>query len=80
MFKPFEQQAATLTQAQIIELLQAHEALHRCHQTLHQKNQNLQTENDQLNAQLDWFKRQLFGRKSEKRLLCDNPHQLNLEE
>ncbi|MGK0171489.1 MAG: transposase [Gammaproteobacteria bacterium] len=28
-----------------------------------------------LEHQLDWFKRQLFGRKSEKRLLKDNPHQ-----
>jgi hypothetical protein len=28
-----------------------------------------------LEHQLDWFKRQLFGRKSEKRLLEDNPHQ-----
>ncbi|WP_220781909.1 transposase, partial [Shewanella sairae] len=30
-----------------------------------------------LQQQLDWFKRQLFGRKSEK-LLVDNPHQDSL--
>ena len=30
---------------------------------------------ESLNHQLDWFKRQLFGRKSEKRELEDNPHQ-----
>jgi transposase len=28
-----------------------------------------------LEQQLDWFKRQLFGRKSEKRALEPNPHQ-----
>lgn len=32
-----------------------------------------------LQQQLDWFKRQLFGRKSEK-LLVDNPHQDSLFE
>jgi len=30
-----------------------------------------------LKQQLDWFKRQLFGRKSEKRII-ENPHQLDL--
>ena len=34
-------------------------------------------ERDALKQQLDWFKRQLFGRKSEKRLI-DNPDQLDL--
>ena len=37
----------------------------------------LREERDALQHQLDWFKRQLFGRKSEKRLL-DNPDQLDL--
>ena len=37
----------------------------------------LQAENAALKQQLDWFKRQLFGRKSEKRLI-DNPDQLDL--
>jgi transposase len=37
----------------------------------------LQVENASLKQQLDWFKRQLFGRKSEKRLI-DNPDQLDL--
>ena len=32
-----------------------------------------------LEHQLDWFKRQLFGRKSEKRILEDNPNQPLLE-
>jgi transposase len=40
-------------------------------------NEQLRQERDALKQQLDWFKRQLFGRKSEKRLL-DNPDQLDL--
>lgn len=40
-------------------------------------NELLRQERDALKQQLDWFKRQLFGRKSEKRLL-DNPNQLDL--
>ena len=32
-----------------------------------------------LEHQLEWFKRQLFGRKSEKRLLEDHPNQPLLE-
>ncbi len=40
-------------------------------------NAQLREERDALKQQLDWFKRQLFGRKSEKRLL-ENPDQLDL--
>lgn len=39
----------------------------------------LKAENDALRRQLDWFQRQLFGRKSEKRLI-ENPDQLGLAE
>lgn len=39
--------------------------------------QALQAEVASLKQQLDWFKRQLFGRKSEKRLI-ENPDQLDL--
>ena len=39
----------------------------------------LRSEVDSLKQQLDWFQRQLFGRKSEKRLI-DNPDQLGLAE
>lgn len=39
----------------------------------------LEAENEALRRQLDWFKRPLFGRKSEKRLI-DNPAQLSLAE
>jgi transposase len=40
-------------------------------------NERLREERDALKQQLDWFKRQLFGRKSEKRLI-ENPDQLDL--
>ena len=39
----------------------------------------LRSEVDNLKQQLDWFKRQLFGRKSEKRLI-EHPDQLGLAE
>ena len=42
-------------------------------------NEQLRQERDALKQQLDWFKRQLFGRKSEKRLI-ENPDQLGLAE
>lgn len=38
---------------------------------------DLQDENAQLKSQLDWFKKQLFGPKSEKRVI-ENPHQGSL--
>ena len=51
------------------------------------QNQQLQSslkaslqENESLKQQLNWFKRQLFGEKSEKRLLIDNPDQMDLGE
>ena len=37
---------------------------------------SLKQENESLNAQLDWFKRQLFGQKSEKRQVIQNPDQV----
>ena len=40
--------------------------------------EQLQAEYDALKQQLDWFKRQLFGQKSEKRLDIDPAEQLNL--
>jgi transposase len=35
-------------------------------------------ENATLKRQVDWFKRQLFGRKSERRLRAPDPQQLSL--
>ena len=40
--------------------------------------EQLQAEYDALRHELDWFKRQLFGSKSEKRLDLDDEAQLNL--
>ena len=40
--------------------------------------EQLQAEYDALKYELDWFKRQLFGQKSEKRLDLDDEAQLNL--
>jgi len=39
---------------------------------------SLEAEVQSLKAQLDWFKKQLFGQKSEKRLVDANPHQASL--
>ena len=33
---------------------------------------------ENLKSQLDWFKRQLFGQKSEKRLIIQNPDQISI--
>ena len=38
----------------------------------------LESEVQSLKAQLNWFKKQLFGQKSEKRLVDENPHQASL--
>jgi len=40
--------------------------------------EQLHTKMDQMQQQLDWFKRQLFGQKSEKRLLVDSTIQQSL--
>ena len=53
----WEEQAATLSPADIVALL---------------------AENAKLKRQLEWFQRQLFGRKSEKRLREPDPDQLSL--
>jgi hypothetical protein len=53
----WEEQAATLSPADIVALL---------------------AENANLKRQLEWFQRQLFGRKSEKRLREPDPAQLSL--
>ena len=58
------ERAARLSQADIIALLQRQEAL--------------EAQNLQLQQQNQWFKRQLFGRKSERRLLTPDAHQLSL--
>jgi transposase len=59
-----EERAARLSQTDIIALLQRQEAL--------------EARNVELQRQNEWFRRQLFGRKSERRLLTPDAHQLPL--
>ena len=59
-----EEQAATLRPPEILRLLRQQRAL--------------QEQNAALKRQVEWFQRQLFGRKSEKRLREPDPDQLSL--
>src|SRR5919109_938181 len=59
-----EEQAATLRPPEILALLQ--------------QQRELQEQNAALKRQVEWFQRQLFGRKSEKRLRAPDPAQLSL--
>ena len=59
-----EEQAATLRPPEILALLV--------------QQRELQEQNAKLKRQVEWFQRQLFGRKSEKRLREPDPHQLSL--
>jgi hypothetical protein len=55
-----EEQAATLRPPEILALLV--------------QQRELQEQNAALKRQVEWFQRQLFGRKSEKRLREPDPH------
>ena len=59
-----EEQAATLRPPEILALLV--------------QQRELQEQNAALKRQVEWFQRQLFGRKSEKRLREPDPEQLSL--
>src|SRR5215470_10665141 len=59
-----EEQAATLRPPEILALLVQH--------------RELQEQNAALKRQVEWFQRQLFGRKSERRLREPDPDQLSL--
>ena len=63
---PTPGEAARMTAEQLVELSRV--------------NVQLRHERDTLKHQLEWFKRQLFGTKSEKRLPPPNPSQLTLGE
>jgi hypothetical protein len=43
-----------------------------------QKNSLLENENVELKRQIAWFQKQIFGSKSERRHVDDNPHQIPL--
>ena len=59
-----EEQAATLRPHEIVALLESQ--------------RELREQNAALQRQVEWFKRQLFGRKSERRLREPDPQQLSL--
>ena len=63
---PTPAEAAQWAPERVVELAQAHAALQREVQTIQH--------------QLEWFRRQLFGQKSEKRPLAPHPAQLHLGE
>jgi transposase len=66
-----EEQAAALRPAEIVALLATHQELVR-------QKADLEVRNADLTRQLEWFKRQLFGRKSERRLREPDAQQLPL--
>jgi len=63
---PLEEQAASLSRDEIVSLLKS--------------KQELASRVDELTRQLEWFKRQLFGSKSERRLLSPDARQIALGE
>jgi len=69
----FEEQATSMNRDEIVSLLVAH-------QTLKQSHQDLQHSHDKLADQVAWFKRQLFGSKSERRVCDPEGRQLTLGE
>lgn len=72
--------AASMAQEQIVSLLASHQDLSLQYSGLVQKHNQLKKRTDQLQQQLDWFKRQLFGAKSERRVNVDESRQLTLGE
>ena len=75
----FESQAASMTRDEIVSLLKTHQELQGSHQELQRFHQELQQSHDDLLRQVEWFKRQLFGSKSERRLFTPDGHQLTAE-
>ena len=69
----FDEQAATLDRKEIVGLLASH-------QQLTNSVNSLTTRNEELMRQLDWFKRQMFGSKSERRFVDADGRQLSLGE
>ena len=65
----FEQQAATMSRCDIVALLALHSELKSSHS-------DLEAAYTEAQQQLDWFKRQLFGSKSERRLVSPGGRQL----
>jgi len=68
-----EERAASMNKDEIVSLLASHQNITQQHSQLELKYDNLQ-------QQLDWFKRQLFGSKSERHFPSDESRQLTLGE
>ena len=76
----FDETAATLDRKSIVELLASHQQLTSSVNTLTTDNDGLKSRVQELARQLEWFKRQLFGSKSERRLVDPDGRQLDLGE
>uniref|UniRef100_A0ABX1PTI3 IS66 family transposase n=2 Tax=Aromatoleum TaxID=551759 RepID=A0ABX1PTI3_9RHOO len=70
---PTREEAARWTAEQVVDLARERLAL-GC------RFDAMKLEVEAMKHQLDWFRRQLFGQKSEKRLVDAHPHQMNLGE
>lgn len=68
-----EPRAESLSPAEVAALLASHRSLEA-------SNEKLEAQVAELRHQLDWFKKQLFGSKSERRLVEPSPDQLSLGE
>jgi transposase len=69
----FDARASAMSHAEIVELLKVHDALKRTlEEVMHSR--------DELSRQVEWFKRQLFGAKSERRVFDEVGRQLTLGE
>jgi transposase len=69
----FDSQAEAMSREEIISLL-------KTHHELQQSYEELQRSHDDLLRQVEWFKRQLFGSKSERRVFDPEGRQLTLGE
>jgi len=73
----FEEQAATMSREDVVALLASHQALA---DKFDSELGKAQEEVTQLKRRVAWFERQLFGQKSEKRILSETKTQLCLGE
>jgi transposase len=69
----FDAQASAMSHVEIVELLKVHHVLKQSHD-------ELKHSRDELARQVEWFKRQLFGSKSERRIFDELGRQLTLGE
>jgi transposase len=70
----------SMNQEQITSLLASHTDISLQYSGLVQEHNQLKKRTVELQQQLDWFKRQLFGAKSERRIIQDSSRQLTLGE